>query len=51
MLIHLNKNKKIYIAIDALRTLEWDPVNEQFKNDGVANRLRSKQYREGFGLK
>ncbi|MCF8225265.1 MAG: Gfo/Idh/MocA family oxidoreductase [Bacteroidales bacterium] len=24
------------------RELEWDPVLEQFKNDGVANRLRSK---------
>jgi len=32
------------------RTLEWDPVSEQFQNDAVANRLRSKQYREDYRL-
>jgi predicted dehydrogenase len=32
------------------RTLEWNPVKEQFKNDGIANRLRSKKYRDGYEL-
>lgn len=38
------------IAYQLGRELEWDPVMEQFKNDAVANRLRSKKYREGFGI-
>jgi len=32
------------------RGLEWDPVNEQFINDFIANSLRTKQYREGYGI-
>ncbi len=38
------------IAYHLGRTLEWDPVMEQFKNDAVANRLRSKKYRDGYKL-
>ena len=38
------------IAYQLGRRLEWDPKAEQFINDGYANRLRSKQYREGYKL-
>lgn len=38
------------IGYQLARPLDWDPVMEQFKDDAVANRLRSKAYREGYGL-
>ncbi|MEX2371002.1 MAG: Gfo/Idh/MocA family oxidoreductase [Bacteroidales bacterium] len=38
------------IAYQLGRPLNWDPEMEQFHNDAVANRLRSKQYREGYRL-
>ncbi len=38
------------IAYQLGRPLDWDPVMEQFTNDAVANRLRSKEYREGYRL-
>lgn len=38
------------IAYQLARPLEWDPVMELFKDDAVANRLRSKAYREGYSL-
>jgi predicted dehydrogenase len=38
------------LAYQLKRPLEWDPVMEQFKDDAIANRLRSKKYREGYAL-
>lgn len=38
------------IAYQLGRPLDWDPVMEQFTNDAVANRLRSKKYRDGYRL-
>lgn len=38
------------IAYHLARPLEWDPEMEQFKDDAIANRLRSKAYREGYKL-
>lgn len=32
------------------RTLNWDPVNEEFLNDAEANKLRGKEYREPYVL-
>lgn len=38
------------IAYQLGRSLDWDPEKEKFKNDPEANKLRSKEYREPFGL-
>jgi predicted dehydrogenase len=38
------------IAYQLNRTLEWDPVAEEFKGDEEANSLRTKSYREPYIL-
>ena len=39
-----------HIAIQLGRKLQWDPVAETFGNDPAANRLRTRAYREPWGL-
>ena len=39
-----------HIAIQVGRKLQWDPAAETFPNDGEANRLCDRPYREPWGL-
>ncbi len=38
------------IAYRLRRTLEWDPINEEFMNDEEANKLLTKDYRKPYTL-